>query len=429
MDKRQTSDKVRGHYQRLLKTAEDPHEWAYAWRSELNNGGFRADLFLMDEIVDTGKCVGCASCVVTCPTDVFDFCEERPDNARGDACVQCLLCADVCPVLRPPDKDLARVLEFRAPAREDGFGHFSYLMYTRSTDPEVLARCQDGGTVSTLVIHQLEAGQLKGVICGDVLPENNQIGVQKLARSRKEILACAASRYTYSPNTVALKEAMDNNVAPLAVIGVPCQINGARQLQHSSIRLEMSNWYRKNIALTIGLACSEAFTHESLIRLGEMLDIDPARIYNINIKGKVVVRLDGPDGEVLTTSLKKYRDFARPQCLYCTDYLGETADIAVGGIGIDGWTFTVVRTEQGHRALQQAIDAGLIETRPIEDEPKGYDLMKRISLAKKQNKPQPALMPSLQDRQRLGHVDPKTFYTTGPGGVKPDGAQRPLAEG
>lgn len=416
--KRRISDtvsRVRNHYHNLLENAEDEHEWAYAWRSELNNGGFRANDFLMEEIVEAGKCTGCASCVSICPTSVFDYANELPVNARPDACVQCILCADVCPVLRPLDKDLAKSLNYRDDVKDEGFGPYSYILYARATDAEILAAGQDGGMVTALLLHHFETGRLKAAVVGDVLSENNQIGTHKLASTREELLSCAASRYTYSPNTVALQEAMEQEVTPLAVIGVPCQINGVRLLQNSSVKSEMANWYRKNIKLTIGLACSEAFTHESLEKLGEMLDIDPSRINNINIKGKVVVRLDDPNGEVLNTSLKKYRDFARPACLYCTDYSAETADIGAGGIGIDGWTCTWVRTEAGHEALQAAIADGCLETRPIEDEPKGITLMQRIAAAKRKNRPHPALMPTLAEREEMGCLDPKTFYTTGPG--------------
>ena len=69
---------VKKRYRDMLAEGVDPYEWAYAWRSEINRGGFKAVDFLMDEIVDTGKCVGCAACVTICPTDVFDYKDEQP---------------------------------------------------------------------------------------------------------------------------------------------------------------------------------------------------------------------------------------------------------------------------------------------------------------------------------------------------------------
>ena len=409
---------VRERYQRLRDEGADPHEWAYAWRTELNRGGFRAVDFLMQEIVDTGKCIGCASCVTICPVDVFDYVDERPIDTRTDACVFCVLCADVCPVLRPVDRDFRTLLEFREPAIDEGFGHYAYGAYARATDPEILARGQDGGVVSAMLVHALETGQLGGAILGDIDPENPQIGAQTIATNRAEVLACAGSRYTYSPNTLALQEAMRQDIKPLAVVGVPCQIDGVRLQQHSSIRLAMADWYRENIALTFGLFCSESFTQESLVKLGEIIDVDPLRIENINIKGKVVVRMD--DGEVINTSLRDYRQWARPACLYCLDYGVENADIAMGGIGMDDWTLTLVRTERGHEAYQEALAEGIIEDRPLEDEPRGMDLMQKLSSSKKRNRPLPAQMPSLQQRQAEGYLDPKTYYTKGPGAPPPE---------
>jgi coenzyme F420 hydrogenase subunit beta len=407
------ASRVRDRYRALRDGGADPHEWAYAWRTELNRGGFRAVDFLMEEIVDAGKCIGCASCLTICPTDVFDYEDERPVDVRTDACVQCVLCADVCPVLRPPDRDFANLLGYLEPATDEGFGAYSYGAYARATDPEILERGQDGGVVSAMLIHAIESGSLAGAVLGDVMPDNRQIGRHKLATTRADVLSCAASRYTYSPNTLALQEAMRADLRPIAVVGVPCQIDGVRLQQHSSIRLEMANWYRRNVTLVMGLFCSEAFTHESLERLGEMIDVDPLRIANINIKGKVVVRLD--NGEVLTASLKRYREFARPACLYCLDYGAEHADIAFGGIGMDGWTFTLVRTERGHAAFRAACDAGALETRSLEDEPRGMFLLRKLSADKKLNRPHPAQMPTLAERETLGYLDPKTFYTAGPG--------------
>lgn len=426
MNNSETVDRVKLRYENLIATSKDDHEWPYAWRAEINNGGFRANDFLMETIVDTGKCIGCASCVAICPTSVFDYEGELPVNARADACVQCVLCADVCPVLRPMDKDLPDLMNYREDVKDDGFGLYSYMLYCRATDPDIKAKGQDGGMVSALLNHHFESGRLQAAVVGDVLPENNQIGTHKVATTKEDLLSCAASRYTYSPNTVALQEAMSKGASPLAVVGVPCQVNGVRLQQNSSIKSEMSNWYRDNIKLTIGLACSEAFTHQSLNELGKILDIDPDRIDNLNIKGKVVVRLDNAEGETLNVPLKIYRDFARPACLYCTDYSGETADIGAGGIGIDGWTCTWVRTKAGHEALQAAIRDGALETRPLEDEMRGFDLTVRISQAKKKNKPHPARMPTLQEREAQNYLDPKTYYTKGPGAPVP--AEEPKSE-
>jgi coenzyme F420 hydrogenase subunit beta len=407
MDEDKLTKSVQERYHTFLDEGVNPHEWAYAWRSELNKGGFRAVDFLMREIVDTGKCVGCAACVTICPTDVFDYKDENPVDTRNDACVFCELCADVCPVLRPTDKDLLTLLDFKQPILDEGFGPYCYAVLARAKDPEFLRRGQDGGVTSALLVHALKKGSINGAVLGDVLPDNPQVGIHKLATTAEEILACSGSRYTYSPNTVALTEAMKRDVRPIAVVGVPCQVDGVRQQQYSSIRLEVAKWYQKNINLVIGLFCSEAFTHEHINLMAEHLNVKPIDITNVNVKGKVIITLS--DGREEIMPLKDFHPYARPACLYCLDYSADNADIGVGGIGLSGWTFVAVRTEAGHKAFQAALDDGCFEVMPVETVPRSKSLLIKLSEIKR-NKPLPALMPTLQERIEMGNTNPKTFY-------------------
>jgi len=410
------SGQVIDRYRRLLDERADPNEWAFAWRTELNRGGFSAYEMLMEEVVKPGKCVGCAACVSICPVDVFDYTDEKPVATRASACVDCVLCAEVCPVLRPADTDMKEFIGLHEPSVDHGYGPYAYALYARSTDPEIQEKSQDGGIVSAIILHQMEIGAIKGAVLGKVYADNRQVGLHMLAKTREDVLSCAASRYTYSPNTLALQEAMQQNFGPIAVVGVPCQIDGVRLQQNSSIRLTVSAWYRKNIALTFGLFCSESFSNESINKLGEIIGENPSDIENINIKGKVVIRL--MNKEVKTVSLKKYREWARPACLYCLDYGAENADIGAGGIGLDGWTYTLIRTNRGHEAFQSALSAGRLETRPLSDEPRGEFLMNKLSADKKMNRPLPPLMPTYDERVALGSLCPKTFFTTGPGAPK-----------
>lgn len=181
-----------------------------------------------------------------------------------------------------------------------------------------------------------------------------------------------------------------------------------RLQQHSSIRMEINKWYRNNVPLIIGLFCSEAFTHESLDALAERFEIERRDIENINIKGKgkVILRIKGGRSESM--SLKKFRAYARTACLYCTDYTAENADIGVGGIGLDDWSYVAVRTEAGHAALQRAIKDGHLETKPIAEFAKGKEILIRLARAKI-DRPLPATMPTLQEREETGDLDPKAF--------------------
>jgi coenzyme F420 hydrogenase subunit beta len=401
------TDEVQARYRTLVDGNSDPNEWAYAWRSEYNRGGFKAVDLLNREVIDKGKCVGCAACVTICPVDVFDYIDEQPKDTRADACVYCELCVDVCPVLRPTDQDLPEQIGLKHPIKDEGFGPYNYGCFARVTDKAPKIDGQDGGVCSALLVQMMRDGDIEGAVVGTEVPGNPQMGTANLATSEDEILAAARSRYTYQPNTVALVEAMKREIKPLAVVGVPCQVDGVRQQQFSSIRLDVAKWYQQNIKLVIGLYCSESFTEEGIGSLAEDLEVTKADIKNINIKGKVVVQL--ADGRVENKSLKAFGKYARPACLYCMDYAADNADIGMGGIGPDGYTFTVIRTEAGHEAWQKLLKTGWIETIPLEDQPKAVAILARLSKFKR-NRPLPALMPTLDERIAIGNLDPKNFY-------------------
>lgn len=407
MDLNKLTEQVHERYREMVDNNADPNEWAYAWRSEYNRGGFKAVDLLMREVVNQGKCVGCAACLTICPVDVFDYVNEKPVDTRNDACVYCELCVDACPVLRPTDRDLPEQIGLLEPNYDEGFGPYHYGVFARITDkcPEFTG--QDGGVCSALLVHMLENGDINGAVVGTEVAGNPQMGTENIATSRQEILDAARSRYTYQPNTVALVEAMKKDIKPIAVVGVPCQVDGVRQQQFSSIRLDVAKWYQENIKLVIGLFCSESFTEDGIGALAEELEVEKKDIKNINIKGKVVVQLE--DGRVENKSLKEFGKYARPACLYCLDYAADNADIGLGGIGPDGYTFTVIRTQAGHQAWQSLVKTGWVEFMPMEDQPKAKNLLAKLSKFKR-NRPLPALMPTLAEREKIGNLDPKNFY-------------------
>ena len=398
---------VQQRYHALLEEGADPNEWAYAWRSEYNRGGFKAVDFLMEEVVNPGKCIGCAACLTICPVDVFDYENEKPVDVRNSACVFCELCVDACPVLRPTDQDLPQQIELREPVRDDGFGPYAYGVLARTTKEYILEAGQDGGICSALGVHGMQTGQLKGMVVGNEDPDNPQMGYAHLATTPEEVITSARSRYSYQPNTLVLVEAMKRGVAPLAVVGVPCQVDGVRQQQFSSIRLDVAEWYRRNIGLVIGLFCSEAFTEKGMDSLADDLGVSKRDVSNINIKGRLEIKLR--DGREETRSLKAFGKYARPACLYCMDYAADNADIGLGGIGLNGWTFTVIRTEAGHRAWQALLEAGWVETKELSEMPKAKELLSRLSRYKR-NRPLPALMPTHLEREQIGNLDPKHYY-------------------
>jgi len=47
--------------------------------------------------VDVEKCTGCATCVDTCPVEVFEIKDEKSVVVNNDECLVCRACEVQCP--------------------------------------------------------------------------------------------------------------------------------------------------------------------------------------------------------------------------------------------------------------------------------------------------------------------------------------------
>ena len=87
---------------------------------------------------------------------------------------------------------------------------------------------QDGGLVSAILIWLLDEGYIDGALVsyleGDGSTWKAKPGV---ATTKDEVLAAAGSRYTYSANSLAYDEAMEQGLENLALVGMGCQTSVA----------------------------------------------------------------------------------------------------------------------------------------------------------------------------------------------------------
>ena len=67
------------------------------------------------------------------------------------------------------------------------------------------------------------------------------------------------------------------------------------------------------------------------------------------------------------------------RCQLCNAF----ADISTGGLGLTGWTLTILRTKKGEEIFEFAQKNGLLETKPMEEEKRAVDLLIRLSTIKR----------------------------------------------
>jgi coenzyme F420 hydrogenase subunit beta len=274
--------------------------------------------------------------------------------------------------------ELERLVFGREKVKEEVFGIYKQIMMAQTTDEEIMNVCQDGGVVTTLLIHALEEGIIDGAVLSGKDKRNPLNAIPKLATTKDEILECAGTRYTYSPNMLAFKEGVRKKLKNLAFVGTPCQIHAVRKIQLYSLRK-----YSKILSFTIGLFCSECFTYnglvENLIKL--TLQIDPSEVKSLNIKGKLLVTTKS--GEIRKISLKEIKKYARNCVTNCSDFSSELADLSVGGLGLKNWTLTIVRSEKGEELINKANSEKLFKTQYVNNESKTLDLLIKMSRNKK----------------------------------------------
>jgi len=370
---------------------------------------------MMNEVVRYGSCCECGSCVLVCPHNVIDYIDGKPKQvakatAAHDFCgisegIGCDVCAQVCPRLGEREHHLTEhVFGAAADAYRGAFGVYRRIVAARCTDPEVLARCEDGGVVTGLLAWARRTDVIDGAVVSTIDPSKPCEPVPRAITTVDEIVASASSWYTYCPNNLALAEAEKLELSRVAFVGVPCQITPVRKMQvadpaylnngrkkdkHIERQTKFLKGFGERVALTIGLLCSEVFTFDGLMRdviEGDM-GIPLTEIQKFNVKGKVLIYKR--DGELVEMNLKQAQEYARPECHHCGDFSAELADISCGGVGAMDWTIVVLRTPRGEELFDRAAADGAFEVRPMDEFETSMKVLLRLTRKQRQRVPVP----------------------------------------
>ena len=370
---------------------------------------------MMNEVVDFGSCCECGTCVLVCPHNVIDYVDSKPKQvakatAEFDYCgmsegIGCDVCAQVCPRLGIREFDLRdRVNPVEPGVFEGVFGRYRRIVAARAKDPEVLAKCQDGGVVTTILAHGLREGIFDGAVVAAADEAEPGAPKPKVVTTVADAIGSASSWYTYSPNNLALADADKLGLKKVCFVGVPCQItptrkiqladtaflnNGRKKEKHIERQTKFLKGFGEIVSFTVGLLCTEVFTYEGLMqkKIQDEMGIPLTDVKKFNVKGKVLIYKK--DGEVVEMSLRKAQEYARPECHHCGDFTAELSDISCGGVACMDWTITIIRTKKGEELFDDLVRRGLVETRSMDEFEQSMKVMLRLTKKQRERVPVP----------------------------------------
>ncbi|MFQ5980016.1 MAG: Coenzyme F420 hydrogenase/dehydrogenase, beta subunit C-terminal domain [Candidatus Heimdallarchaeota archaeon] len=349
-----------------------------------------SDLFR--EIIEPGYCYACGGCSSICPVEVIEFLEEHPKftgewPALVGECIDCGACLQACPSYWDRIHGENDEKEFIG-TFHDKEDDKPAMLLAYAADDAIRMAGQSGGVVSAILKAAQESGRIDA---GTVLVEKD--GFTKVdavaATGPEQVIKGAGSKFVSFPSLegiLQLRSSWDESDATVFV-GVPCMIKSMNWMQ--KVRTDRLD----RTCTTIGLLCTTIFHPDKLRNylLEQGIDIDQ-QVRRIAIRvGKL--RLTLKDGTTRKMAIGPVDDAAaREGCQYCLDFAAETADLAVGEIGVpDGTSFVLVRTQRGRELLDTAIQN---EALVVKEFPEGT--MKRILMVnryKKRRTAPPPLQP------------------------------------
>lgn len=273
-------------------------------------------------------------------------------------------------------------------------GTYKQIVQARSTDKQIQNISQDGGIATGLLSFALDEKLIDGAVVAG--PSDEMWKPEPtVALTSDELLAAAGTKYTISPNLWMVKEAVRQyGLEKVGIVTIPCQTMGLRKMQSYPIGVR---FVADKIALDIGIFCTENFPFESLktfitakagvsFELVEKMDIG---------KGKFWVHTAD---DLISFPIKETHGYEQNGCKVCLDLVSELSDVSTGSIGApDGWSAVMTRTDAGETIFSQAVDAGLIETTPINEGKFGLEMLTKLATSKKEK-----AMKVIDERKELG---------------------------
>ena len=321
-------------------------------------------------------CSACGACGVVCPKEAISFSTSSVGRLYAEVsndCVDCGLCMKVCPSLVNSSHE----------TNDPYLGNLLKVYTGKSLVHSYYMNGQSGGICTTLLSYLSDVSEIDAaIVCK---PSSSQAII---VEDKDDLKSTQGSCYTPVDLLTALKNI--GTKKSVAIVGLPCHLQGLQNLQKLSKRFEC-------IRYKIGLICDRVLC--SGIQ-DVMLSLYPNPTvghiywrkknyngYDYNSAPIVVKYENGREYVIPNTFRYALKDmYTPPRCRVCSDKLNITADIVLGDPWrmsnvdfVNGENLIIARTALGlellekaesdnqiaitSRSFQELIDSQLVEER------------------------------------------------------------------
>lgn len=335
------------------------------------------------EIVRSGLCIGCGSCVAGQAGAAMRWDRHgqlKPAGPRDWYYARSASFSRTCPFSpTAADEDMLAASRLPAAPRHDPrLGRFERAYVGHVAESGFREQGSSGGLVSWVAAELLRTGEVDGV--AHVVPGDPGQGepffAYRLSRSEAEVRSGAKSRY-YPIELSSVIEAIRATPGRYAIVGIPCFIKAIQLLRANEPIIA------ERVTHTLGLFCghmkSAAMIESFAWQLGA--EIDRVRSVDYRLKDPdrpanwYRAQLGLSDGSAVAGDWWDLADgdwgagfFQNSACNWCDDVVAETADIAFGDAWVEpyssdgrGTNVVIVRTPELLGMVEAAIADGRLE--------------------------------------------------------------------
>jgi coenzyme F420-reducing hydrogenase beta subunit len=343
------------------------------------------------EVVDSGLCLGCGSCVAQAGPGEAAMRMDRQGHLRPEGTIawwrsRSAALARTCPASPYASHETQLAAELFPGARrsDPGTGRLRGAWVGHVAQGTWREQGSSGGLVSWVAGQLIERGWVDGVahVVPAVQPQSDgRFFRYRISRSVGELREGARSRY-YPVEMAGVLDEIRRRPGRYAVVGIPCFIKAVQLLRRED------PLFRERIVFTLGLFCghmksarfTESFAHQLGVDLRQVRQVEyrhkdagrPANWYRVQF-----TLHDGShraqDWFHLAEGDWGSGFFQNGACNFCDDVMAETADISFGDAWVEpyasdgrGTNVVVARSQLLAGLVTQGMVSGALALEDVE---------------------------------------------------------------